>query len=47
MYVFSFYDIEEVKSISPEIKALTLEQIYNNLQDKGFIVYEFDYKIEE
>ena len=47
MYVFSFYDLEEIKSISPEIKALTLEGIYNNLQDKGFIVYEFDYKIEK
>lgn len=46
-YVFQFYNYKDVINNKAEICALTLEDIFNRLQDQGFVIYNFNYEIKD
>ena len=46
-YVFKFYDYKDIINNKSEITALTLEEIFNNLQEDGFSTYDFIYDVKE
>lgn len=49
IYMFHLYTLDEVYNNKYEIEALTTESIFNRLQfqDKGFMIYKFEYTVEE
>lgn len=49
MYMFHLYTLDEVHINKYEIEALTTEDIFNRLQiqNKGFMIYKFEYTLKE
>lgn len=46
-YMFHLYTYEEIQNNKAEIEALTTEDIFNRIQEKGFIIHQFTYEIKE
>ena len=49
MYMFHLYTLDEAHINKYEIEALTTEDIFNRLQiqNKGFMIYKFEYTLKE